>query len=310
MINPHDELRQHLKSFGYTVSTNAYGDDYYDDKIFEHLEIGNPRTKGGLNNPNDYDSRFMDILSDPNNLFIDRHKDAGLIHGDTITLHNGIIIHSEYYGDFINILKYNLGVHEPSEERAFQKVLNVLGENSTMVELGSYWSMYSIWFMKTLKNSKSFCVEPEQANIELGKKNFILNDLEYDITQGEISEKGINLANFLLERKISQLDLLHSDIQGQEYLMLQQIEDFIINKKIKYLFISTHSNDVHNQCINYLKKNDYKILCSCDFDNETFQYDGFILSCPNTINEIKPFLIGNRSKSKIITENFYKNIKK
>jgi len=137
-----------------------------------------------------------------------------------------------------------------------------------------------------------------------------LNDLEYDITQGEISEKGINLANFLLERKISQLDLLHSDIQGQEYLMLQQIEDFIINKKIKYLFISTHSNDVHNQCINYLKKNDYKILCSCDFDNETFQYDGFILSCPNTINEIKPFLIGNRSKSKIITENFYKNIKK
>ena len=73
-------------------------------------------------------------------------------------------------------------------------------------------------------------------------------------------------------------------------------------KKIKYLFISTHSNPLHYGCISFLKENDYKILCSCDFDNESFQYDGFILACPNDLHEIDEFKVGNRSKTELISD--------
>ena len=309
MINPHKEIKDYLSNFGYDNLENNYGEKYYADKIFEILETTKTKEKGGVSNPDDFDSRFIDIISDPNNLFIERHDDAGIIDGDLITLHNGLKIYSEYYGDFINILRYNLGVHEPSEERAFKKVLNVLGENSIMVELGSYWSMYSIWFMKEIKNSKSYCIEPMQSNIDLGIKNFTLNNLEYDITKGFVSNDDINLYDYLKSKNIEDVDLLHSDIQGEEYVMLQQIEDLLKNQKIKYFFISTHSNKLHYDCVEFLEKNNYRILCSCDFDNESFQFDGFILSCPKSLNEIEPFKVGDRSKTKLISENFYKQIK-
>jgi hypothetical protein len=309
MINPHKEIKEYLYEFGYDNSYKNYGDLYYDDKIFEFLEVGNNKPKGGLNNPENFDSRFIDIISDPNNLFIERHENAGIVDGNLITLHNGLKVYSEYYGDFINVLRYNLGVHEPSEERAFKKVLNVMDENAIMVEIGSYWSMYSIWFMKEVINSKSYCIEPIQSNIDLGIKNFILNDLEYDVTKGFISNNDINLSDYFKHKNIKSVDLLHSDIQGEEYNMLQQIHEFIKDKKIKYFFISTHSNKLHYDCIEFLEKNNYQVLCSCDFDNESFQYDGFILSCPKSLNEIKPFKVGNRSKTRLISEEFYKQIK-
>jgi hypothetical protein len=294
---PHLRLLALLQSKGYNVRSTTYGEDNFDDNIFKILEENITNIKGM-----DNCSRYRDIISDPNNLFIERVEEAGAVSGGVITLHNGTKLHADYYGDFIKILNVNYGVHEPSEERAFSKVLRVLRDEPVMVELGSYWAMYSIWFSRVKRNSKAFCIEPDINNLNLGINNFKLNNLQADFTQGIITENGINLLNYFNKKNVTYIDILHSDIQGSELYMLYSIRSYLVELKIRYLFISTHSNYVHYSCIEFLSSVGYKILCSCDYDNESFQYDGFILACPENINEITPFAVGNRSRTPLTTD--------
>jgi FkbM family methyltransferase len=303
--SPHNFMKTVLNDCGYTTSNINYGEKYYTDDIFKCFEKkeSTPTPKSHT-----FEERFKEIISDPNNLFIERTEDAGKVIDDKILLHNGIELYADYYGNFIDVFKYNLGVHEPSEERAFQKVLSVLPDSSKMVELGSYWCMYSIWFMKTIKNSQSFCIEPDLENFNLGVRNFELNKLNGDLTQGSVGKGGIDLLKFFEDKQLTEIDILHSDIQGNEYYMLNEIKPWIENKKIKYFFVSTHSDDLHYSCISLLQDNGYKILCSCDFNSQTYQHDGFILACPKNLMEIEPFNIGNRSKSILITDEEYNKL--
>jgi len=303
-MNIHKELRSHLINYS---QDDVYGEEYYDDLIFDYLENVSIFNKKGL----DFDSRFRDIISDPNNLFIPRSEKAGSTDGNKIILHNDIKIYDNcYYNDFTKIFKLNKGVHEPSEERSFSKVLRFIDDQSTMIELGSYWSFYSMWFLKEKKFGKSFCIESDPECLNIGISNFELNNLKGDFTQGFIGKNGLDLNEFIKIKNIDYVDILHSDIQGYELEMLQQISDLLILKKIKYLFISTHSNSLHQDCINFLEENQYRIITSADFDNETFQYDGFILACPNHIHEIENFRIGNRQKSTLISNDYFCDIKK
>ena len=131
-----------------------------------------------------YTERFIDVISDPSNAFIKRCENAGCIEGDCVILHNGTrVVKNGYYGDFSDILILNKGCHEPAEERMFDMVLGDIPENGTMIELGSYWAFYTIWFNKTVKNAKNYCIEPELENLELGKKNCELNNVLADFTQ-------------------------------------------------------------------------------------------------------------------------------
>jgi len=305
MVDPQKSIKKILKDFGVQINDLEYGEYLYSKEIFEFL-------KSEINYPKgvDYLYRFKDIISDPNNLFIKRHKDAGKVEDGTVILHNGIKIYNKYYDNFIDVLKYNLGVHEPSEERAFQKVLNVLNDKPIMVELGSYWAIYSLWFKKTFEDGEVFCFESDINNIKVGIDNFTLNGLQGNFFEGQIGKGKFSLYNFLQSNNIEKLDVLHSDIQGSELDMLMDMKYFFEQNKVKYLFLSTHSNLLHKSCTQFLKEVGYKILCSCDFDNETYQYDGFILACPKDVNEISEFTIGDRSKSHIITnEDFYNIVK-
>ena len=47
-----------------------------------------------------------------------------------------------------------------------------------MIELGSYWSFYTIWFNKVVKNAKNYCIEPDIDNLTIGKKNAELNNVD------------------------------------------------------------------------------------------------------------------------------------
>lgn len=284
----------------------VFGDEYFDDKIFEILE-SNTNIKGKGKN---FEERFKDIISDPNNLFIKRHPDSGKCESGVITLHNGLKVYDNcYYDKFSEILKLNLGVHEPSEERAFGYVLDKISDNSTMIELGSYWAFYSSWFKSKKQQSRVFCVEPNVRNLKSGIDNFKLNNVEGEFYNNIISNDGMKIDEFCNNKNINFIDILHSDIQGAEMTMLNQIEQMLKDKKINYIFLSTHSNSLHEDCLNYLTKNDYRTICQCDFENQTFQFDGFILACPSSNQEIKEFYIGDRSKSEIISDEDFKKIK-
>ena len=104
----HNFLRTILSKKGCIIQENEYGEELYNSKFFEHFSEVNKKIKGGSDFSDNFEERFKDILSDPNNLLIHRHGDAGKIEGDIITLHNGLRLYAEYYGDFIKILQYNL----------------------------------------------------------------------------------------------------------------------------------------------------------------------------------------------------------
>jgi hypothetical protein len=82
------------------------------------------------------------------------------------------------------------------------------------------------------------------------------------------------------------------------------------DKKINYVFLSTHSDEIHNRCIDFFRQTGYRIICSADFEKETYQFDGFILACPENNSDIPSFNIGNRSKGVIIDDITYNEIKK
>ncbi len=254
-----------------------------------------------------FEERFIDIMSDPNNQYIIRCPDAGKIIDNNVILHNNIkVVKDCYYGSFSKILTLNKGCHEPSEERMFQLVLDDINNNSTnnnniMIELGSYWAFYSIWFNKSINNPKNYCIEPDINNLNIGKTNAKLNNVDIDFTQGFIGKKKINVCDFMKKKNINYVDILHSDIQGYEYEMLTDIIPLLKENKIKYLFISTHSDDIHYKCINLLKNNNYRIIASADFDTETFCYDGIIVACHITNNNLGTYDLGCRKHTKLTT---------
>ena len=251
-----------------------------------------------------FEDRFTDILSDPNNVFVPRCKKAGTIEKDCVILHNGIkVLKNGYYGGFSKILVLNKGCHEPSEERMFDLILKDIPDNGTMIELGSYWAFYSMWFNKVIKNAKNYCIEPNLGNLNLGKQNCVLNNVQnVNFTQGFIGKNQINLCEFVKTKKIEQIDILHSDIQGYELEMLQDITELLLQNKIKYLFISTHSDVLHYNCIELLKKNNYRIIASADFETETFVFDGIIVACHSSNQKFGTYNLGNRKHTKLCTK--------
>jgi hypothetical protein len=247
-----------------------------------------------------FEERFIDIISDPSNAFIPRDQNAGVLTNGIITLHNGIKIEDRaYYGDFSRIFTLNKGVHEPSEERMFKMILDDIPAGATMIELGSYWAFYSIWFNKTIPNAKNYCIEPILSNLNTGKRSAALNDVNLDFTQGFIGKNQVNICDFAKEKGITNIDILHSDIQGFEFEMLQDIVPLLVANKIKYLFISTHSNKIHYDCIDLLKMNNYRIIASADFDNETFCFDGIIVACHKDNKKFGTVDLGIRKVTKL-----------
>ncbi|MEJ7820898.1 MAG: FkbM family methyltransferase [Chitinophagaceae bacterium] len=210
-------------------------------------------------------------------------------------MHNGLYINlGSYYGpEVAQILFYNKGVHEPQEEYVFSLVLKDMPQGATMIEMGSFWAFYSMWFQKAIPNAKNFMIEPESFNITSGKKNFNLNRLKGDFVQAFISSKsgklqGIDVIcvdDFVVDKKIEFIHLLHSDIQGYEYEMLQGAKKTIDSNKIGYIFLSTHTNDLHYKCLEFLKLKGFHIVASADL-NQTYSDDGLIVAKSNNIKGI------------------------
>jgi hypothetical protein len=146
-------------------------------------------------------------------------------------MHNGIKIYlGSYYGpEFALIFLKSKGVHEPQEERVFGEVLKKIKPGSTMIELGAFWSFYSMWFNKEVENAINYMVEPDSFNLGQGKRNFKLNKLKGKFIQafsGKLSSftgaiPVLSIDDIIKLNSIDFVDILHSDIQGFEYDMLQ-----------------------------------------------------------------------------------------
>ena len=234
--------------------------------------------------------RIDTVQASADNARITRVPDAGKVFSDYQLLANGLKITLGSYYDYGNthLLMANRGVHEPQEEYAFEQVLKSLGPGSTMLELGSYWAFYSMWFAKVTPTARCIMVEPDPHKMNFGQLNFRLNGLSGSFDLGFIHDTTdvnkripVYTVDYLLEKHhVSHLHILHSDIQGYEVAMLKGAKKALQRGTIDYFFISTHSNKLHAECLDILRAAGYGIVCEANLD-ASFSVDGLIVAKRN-----------------------------
>ena len=229
--------------------------------------------------------RIKIVKEAPENKKIKIVANAGQIEKGLFVMHNGIKIEPlSYVGpEMLRLMTENNAIHEPQEEYAFQEVLKYIKPNGVMLEVGAYWSFYSMWFAQQVKGAKNYMLDNKDGIIR-GKENFRLNGLQGTFEIAYVGQgKDINglplmtIDEFAIKHKINFIDLLHADIQGHELNMLETMPNLIEGMKIGYLFISTHTLELHQQCINLLKSKGYVIVCEADFEH-TFSVDGVLVA--------------------------------
>ncbi len=227
-------------------------------------------------------------LACPDNRHVTRVPEAGRIVRSWQIMHNGIKIwKGSYYNYPIQLLlQKNRGVHEPQEERAFGQVLQDMPRNAVMLELGAYWGFYSMWFHQVVESARCFLIEPVGLNLESGKRNFRLNGMGASFHQAFVgsssgtTDEGVRricIDDFLRENSIDYVHILHSDIQGFELEMLKGAREAIEENRIALVFVSTHSNVLHQECRVFLSDHGFTILASANLD-ESYSCDGLLVA--------------------------------
>lgn len=255
--------------------------------MIKHLREGGSLIKNAdQKTKHHWEPRIKLVQESSDNGKINHVPNAGTFNkDDNLVMHNGLLISPLSYYNFpmLELLFLNKGVHEPQEEYVFQEVLKEIPEGSVMLELGAYWSFYSMWFNSEVENANNYLIEPE--DIDSGITNFRLNEMKGDFTKAYISDTSDNtitstqticVDDFIAEKNIKFIDILHSDIQGYEFKMLIGAEKLLDNKQVGYLFISTHSNELHYQCMEHLKAKGYLMVCAYDMD-ESYSSDGLLV---------------------------------
>jgi hypothetical protein len=229
--------------------------------------------------------RIRKVKASSDNKKIDKIPEAGQLKDSKLIMHNGLVIDPlSYYGaPVMRMLMENEAVHEPQEEYVFQEILKQLPKNATMVELGCYWGFYSMWFNQKIKGARNILIDNKDG-VERARTNFKMNGLSANFMEGYIGKQNdssqirvYNVDEICSIQNIEFIDVLHSDIQGFELEMLETMPEQFRQNKIGYIFISTHSNELHYQCIDFLEKLNFKIVCQADLDH-SFSEDGLIVA--------------------------------
>jgi Methyltransferase FkbM domain len=239
--------------------------------------------------PDNVLGRFREVVADPTNLLIERGPNSGFSFDNFVILHNGMQVPMDgpysYYGVFNQLLIVNRGVHEPLEEFIFQQLLKRIGPKPMMLELGAYWGHYSMWLKSRRPNARVVLVEPEEVNLEAGRRNFAHNKLQGEFIRAFVGKGHFAVDDFFERMKVEKLDILHSDIQGFEVEMLTEAKINLGKHKIDYVFVSTHGQDIHANCTKIMKSHGYRVEASSDFEFESTSYDGFLFA---TSPKVKP----------------------
>jgi len=82
--------------------------------------------------------------------------------------------------------------------------------------------------------------------------------------------------------------------------MLSGAREYFLAKAIDYVFISTHSQDLHATCLEFMKYVDYNLVASVDL-NETFSCDGLIVA-QNPRLAFKPIEFQKKSETPLISD--------
>jgi FkbM family methyltransferase len=241
---------------------------------------------------------------------IPRVAKAGKVETDPETgariqyMHNGLrVLAGGYYGDWMTDLIEGLqGVHEPQEEIVFHGLLPRIPADATMVEIGAFWSYYTLWFMSEHKGSRrGLGLEMDPAHIEVGRKNAALNGLEMEFVQGRIGARDTlaeefdtessgrqsmptyGLEGLLAKGNIEKVDVLLCDAQGGEIAMLSGMQSLVDQGRVGVLVMSTHHHQItgdpltHQRALHLIKGLGGKVYLEHDV-SESYSGDGLIVA--------------------------------
>jgi FkbM family methyltransferase len=245
-------------------------------------------------------------------------EDAGQYFGQNLQfqrMHNGVQIkRGSYHGAWMSeVIKSLRGHHEPQEEKVFAEVISQLESGAVMLELGSFWAYYSLWFQREIPNGVSIMLEPNANKIEVGKEHFHINNFEGTFIRGFVGDKSLPAAEFIdwdgtksvipqvsidglmQQLGLEEIDILHADVQGAEFDMLKGAANALEHNKINYLFISTHGHQ-HRRCKRQLDKYGYKVIAEHSV-LQSYSGDGLIVAKSSLVKSPTNVLISKRKVS-------------
>ena len=110
--------------------------------------------------------------------------------GRVQVMHNGVLVEDGcYYGTITSeIIRCLRGIHEPQEEVVFAAILKRIAETlpasqtPVMIELGSFWAYYSLWFLNEFPGGTSIKLDNETSRS--------ITALEHSSTQQSVPAAG------------------------------------------------------------------------------------------------------------------------
>ena len=221
-------------------------------------------------------------------------------------MHNGLrVLAGAYHGEWMSeVIRRLRGHHEPQEELLFHTALPWMAPNESepiMVELGSFWGYYSLWFRSVYPGGRNILVEPDPNNMRIGARNFELNGFRAEFLEAAIGVhngctefscesdgmvrpvRTVSVDGVVREFSLKQVNLLHADIQGAEVEMLNGAVETIERGQLKWVFLSTHHRSIsgdpltHQYCLDWLRAHGAFIVDEHSV-SESFSGDGLIVA--------------------------------
>ena len=230
------------------------------------------------------------------------------IDGRTVQrMHNGLLLEEGGYGGpwMTEIIRSLHGHHEPQEERVFHAIVERLkaeGGPKRMIEFGSYWSYYSLWFATSITDAEVIGLEPDPNNMEVGRRNAKLNIAGEKVTfiagaigadpggkmifenesDGRSTEVELyDMPSLFATKGWDSVDLILADIQGAETSLLEISENEFVAGRVRFAVISTHHNSIsgdpltHQRALEFFQRIGAHIIAEHSVP-ESFSGDGLI----------------------------------
>jgi FkbM family methyltransferase len=186
-------------------------------------------------------------------------------------MHNGVVIEEGcYHGPWMTeIIRSLRGHHEPQEELVFDRILRRLQADlahpPAMIEFGSFWGYYSLWFAHEFPAARIVALEPDPKCMSAGTRNFALNKLENQVNfvAGAIGSRPGEPLDFVSEidgqvhrvvqhdlsslmtlTDLDRIDLVLADVQGAETVLLERGRRVLANGRVRFLIVSTHHHSI------------------------------------------------------------------
>lgn len=221
-------------------------------------------------------------------------------------MHNGLVIEAGcYHGAWMTeIIRSLRGHHEPQEEAVFHAMVQRLQgiESPTMIEFGSFWTYYGLWFAKSLPKSRILAMEPDPGNLEVGVHNARINGLvgqvtflhgaigdapgktmefeaesdgqPYEVTQHDL-DSAMSAADF------EHVDLILADVQGAETILLERAAKSLKRGRVRFMIVSTHHRSISGDALTHQRARECLIAAGASIVaehsvSESFSGDGLI----------------------------------